>query len=292
MLKLLKKVAQKVQRKIQSIQSEATYAIHLMRYAKHLPSLNSRQRAIVEACRQEGVCLTSLDALGIPATETLLDAAEQYLALMKATLTDAPSQKLGSASNPALPQIFTVADFPSFTNWAQDPSLMNLIEHYVGVPIAFQGVHLRRDFANETQVTTELWHIDDEDRRIIKVFVYLTDVGAANGPFEYVPRDRVSRWKARRIQARAMAWRKTGKLGIDDIEMAKFVPRSEWKSCPCPAGSVLFADTAAIYHHGQSRQLPRSAIFFVYTAAQPLRPECCTQYHDETFAIPPQVASV
>jgi hypothetical protein len=116
--------------------------------------------------------------------------------------------------------------------------------------------------------------------------VYLTDVGEENGPYEYVPRDRVSWLKAWRIQSRVLARRKEGQLGIDDAEMATFVPRSEWKSCPCPAGTVVFSDTRAVFHHGKSRQKSRSAIFFVYTAADPLHPEFCTQYHDQTFARP------
>ena len=49
---------------------------------------------------------------------------------------------------------------------------------------------------------------------------------------------------------------------------------------------MIFVDPKAIFHRGKSRQVERSALFFVYTAKQPLQPENCTQYSDQTFARP------
>jgi Phytanoyl-CoA dioxygenase (PhyH) len=283
MLQILKQVVKKALQ----VPANFSYQIALIRHASQHPDLTLQELKIVDACRKEGVCVTSLQDLGIASTPQLLKAAESQLALMEKAA--ASSGQRGSAANPALPQIFMVADLPEFDAWARDRRLLSLIENYIGLPVKFQGVHLRRDFANEKPVTTELWHRDDEDRRIIKVFVYLTDVGEENGPYEYIPRDRVSWLKAWRIQSRVLARRREAKLGIDDAEMATFVPRSEWKSCPCPAGTVVFSDTRAVFHHGKSRQKSRSAIFFVYTAADPLHPEFCAQYHDQTFARPEPV---
>jgi hypothetical protein len=278
MLGKLKRMAKGLLR----VQANLSYPIDLLKHAKNLPSLSADEQAIVNTCRQEGVCLTSLEALDIPATAGMLRAAEPYLAMMEEIATGEP----GTASNPVLPQIFTVADLPEFSNWGHDARIMRMVENYVGVPVKFQGAHLRRDFANEVPVTTELWHRDDEDRRIIKVFIYLTDVGLENGPFEYIPRHRVGRWKAWRVLSKIQWSRRNGRLGINDGEMAALIPQSEWRACPCPAGTVAIADTRAVFHHGKSRQLARSAIFLVYTAANPLHPEFCTQYHDQTYARP------
>jgi hypothetical protein len=278
MLQTIKSIVKRVLR----VPADLSYQIDLLHYVKQHSDLTLSELKILEDCRQKGVSVTSLEALGIATTPQLLQAAERYLAIMDETA----DSTLGTADRPALPQIYTVADLPEFANWATDRRLLGMVENYIGLPVKFQGVHLRRDFSNEKPVTTELWHRDDEDRRIIKVFVYLTDVGEENGPFEYIPRDRVSRFKAWRIQSRVLGGRKRGQLGIDDHEMATLVPRSAWEACPCPAGTVVFADTGAIFHHGKSRQKSRSAIFFVYTAAEPLHPEFCTQYHDQTFARP------
>jgi Phytanoyl-CoA dioxygenase (PhyH) len=285
MLQTIKKVANGISR----VQSKVSYQIDLLRHSRTLPLLSAGEKAIVTACQQEGVCMTTLTALNISATAEMLKVADQLLAVMEDKAAHA-NQEQGTAEHPALPQIFTVADLPEFIAWAHDPKIMRIVENYVGLPVKFQGAHLRRDFANEKPVTTELWHRDDEDRRIIKVFIYLTDVGVENGPFEYVPRHRVARLKTRRILSKITASRqKMGRVGIDDAEMATLMPQSKWQACPCPPGTVVFADTRAVFHHGKSRRLSRSAIFLVYTAANPLHPEFCTQYHDRTFARPEPV---
>jgi hypothetical protein len=272
---------QKIVRGVLRLQAEASYYLKLLLHTRNLPLLSADEQAIVTDCRQEGVCMTSLAALKIPATAAMLDVAQRYLAIMEQVATP----EMGNDRHPALPQIFTVTDLSEFQAWAQDPKMMRVVENYVGVPIRFQGAHLRRDFANETPVTTEQWHRDDEDRRIIKVFIYLTDVGIEHGPFEYVPRQ-LSWRRRRRVLSKMKASRQQWQVGINDEEMAALVPRSAWKTCACPAGTVVLADTRSIFHHGKSRRSSRSAIFLVYTAAQPLHPEHCTQYYDRTFARP------
>ncbi|MEH1958951.1 MAG: hypothetical protein V7L05_03475 [Nostoc sp.] len=68
---------------------------------------------------------------------------------------DRQSQKnFGSLENPAYPQIFTVTDLPDFFSWGSEQRLVNIVENYIGLTIAFQGVHLRRDFANKACVTS------------------------------------------------------------------------------------------------------------------------------------------
>ncbi|QFS52548.1 hypothetical protein [Nostoc sphaeroides] len=90
----------------------------------------------------------------------------------------------------------------------------------------------------------------------------------------------------RELQIRLKIIPKTvkGLVGLNDQEIAEIVPSSLWKSCPGKAGTVVFADPKAIFHHGKSRQQTRSTLFFVYTAQNPLRPDCCNQYSDRTFA--------
>jgi Phytanoyl-CoA dioxygenase (PhyH) len=280
---------EKIAKGIPQLRAEAAYYLKLLRHARKLPPLSADERAIVTACQQEGVCMTSLEALNIAATPAMLAAATRHLAMMEARAR--PADEQGTTDRPALPQIFTMTDLPEFSKWGEDPKIMRLVENYVGLPVKFQGVHLRRDFANETPVTTELWHRDGEDRRIIKVFIYLTDVGIENGPFEYVPR-RPSKLKRRQVDSQVQASLKQSRMGLNDQEMAALVPRSEWRACPCPAGTVVIADTRSVFHHGQSRRLARSAIFLVYTAQQPLHPEYCTQYYDRTYARPEQVENV
>lgn len=270
--------------------SNLKYHRQRAQHSKHLPAISEQGKAIVESCRREGVAITSLKALGLPSTDMLLDAAAKLLPAMEAVRAaeQREGKQLGTADRPAYPQIFTVTDLPEFTQWATEPQLLSIIENYIGVPIAFQGIHLRRDFANETPVTTELWHRDKEDRHLIKIFLYLTDVKEENGPFEYVPANKMTFWQGclTQLGVSLQRIRNPEKFGVADSQMATIVPPSEWKQCAGPAGTVIFADAAKIFHHGKTRKEGRFALFFVYTAKEPLRPQDCSQYHDRTFARP------
>ncbi|XGV96493.1 MAG: hypothetical protein ACAF41_27645 [Leptolyngbya sp. BL-A-14] len=281
-----------IRRKFDRLLSEINYIAALRQHASKLPALTAQDQLIVDACHKEGAFVTSLEALGLPGTAPMLEAAKKLLVDMQADLaTRTDISTWGTCENPAYPQIFTVTDLPAFSQWAQNQRLLNIIENYIGLPVAFQGVHLRRDFANERPVTTELWHKDLEDRRVIKLFVYLSDVATETGPYEYIPRSKVTRKIAQQIKASFTKRVATNPydMGITDDEMAAIVPRSDWRTCVGAAGTVLFSDPVAVFHHGKSRTQGRSALFFVYTAHDPLRPQACEQYSDRTYARPEQL---
>ncbi|MBV9386687.1 MAG: phytanoyl-CoA dioxygenase [Chroococcidiopsidaceae cyanobacterium CP_BM_ER_R8_30] len=264
---------------ISKVQAELAYRVALKKHAKNLPAIASQDRCIVDSLKSEGVAVTSLKDLGLSSTSQLLAATKDELINMTNDDRYINRHQLHN-----LPLIYTVTDIPSFSQWAQEERLIKIIENYIGLEVAFQGVHLRKDFNNTEQVGTQLWHKDAEDRRILKIFVYLNDVSEHHGPFEYIPKPITSSFLT--------YWRiyysllRTGFLGINDEEMKRIVPKSAWKSCPGPVGTVILVDTRSVIHHGTLRQTERSALFFVYTAKYPKHPELCTQYSDQTFARP------
>ncbi|MBE9197775.1 MULTISPECIES: phytanoyl-CoA dioxygenase [unclassified Nodularia (in: cyanobacteria)] len=256
-----------------SLQSELSYRSLCWQHGKKLPVLAASDRVILDSIKRDGIHITNLTELGLTSTSKLLSSAYRLLPSM------GTANYSSSTQNP--PEIFIVTDLPSFYNWGKEQRLFNIIENYIGLPVAYHGVHLRKDFANTEQFQTLLWHKDIEDRRILKIIIYLTDVEEKHGPFEYVPISLISRAKAYRIQ------RKIKNLGgIDDQTLNKIVPKSAWKSCPGKAGTVIFADTRRILHHGTLRTEERSTLFFAYTANPAKRPELCTHYWDNTYPRP------
>lgn len=263
--------------KIFNLKSEMICNIVRWNHTRNLPSLKPAERSILNMLRQEGVCVTSLEKLELNSTPRLISASESLLSNM-------PPPK-NSNSNQRFPQIYTVTELPEFAMWANEKRLLNIIENYISLPIAFHGVHLRKDFPNENQFGTLLWHKDSEDRRMIKIIVYLSDVEEKHGPFEYVPLSSAPIYNLNYYRIYHKLW-KSGYLGINDLELQEIVPKIAWKSCTGPAGTVILVDPKAVLHHGTLRTEERSALFFVYTANSPKRPELCTQYWDNTFAKP------
>ncbi len=271
-----------IKKKIFELRSELSYKVALWQHAPKLPALEARDRDLLNHLQKEGAYVTSLEELGLNSSVNLLKAASSQLSNMATPNNSKTCQKL--------PQIYTVTDLPEFSAWANEKRLLNIIENYIGLPVAFHGVHLRKDFANENQFGTLLWHKDSEDRRIIKIFLYLNDVEEQQGPFEYVPKSFTSKFSLNFYRIYYKLWQ-SGYLGIDDQTLNKIIPKSAWKSCPGKAGTVIFVDTKEVLHHGTLRTEEREALFFVYTANPPKAPELCTQYWDDTFARPKQMYS-
>ncbi|MGV0108095.1 Phytanoyl-CoA dioxygenase [Nostoc sp. DSM 114160] len=270
-----------IKRKLSTLSADLEYYLARWKHSRNLPALEGRDvcdglrlRNILKALKKDGVCVTTLADLGLNSSSELLKAAYQQLSQMENPNNDHLDEKL--------PQIYTVTGLPEFYAWAMEKRLLNLIENYIGLPIAFHGVHLRKDFPSKHQFGTLLWHSDAEDRRIIKIFIYLNDVEEKTGPFEYIPRSLTSLFSWNYIRLFYKLW-KSGYMGIDDEEVKPIIPKSAWKSCPGPAGTVIIVDTKNALHHGTVRTEERSTLFFCYTANPPERPELCTQYWDDTY---------
>ncbi|MBE9208076.1 phytanoyl-CoA dioxygenase family protein [Nostoc sp. LEGE 06077] len=272
-----------LQGKMATLNSELAYRIKLWQYAPKLPVLEESDRQIVNTLKREGAYVTSLTDLGLTSTPEMLKAAYQQLSRMADVNNTHLSEKL--------PQIYTVTDLPEFFNWGQDNRLLKIVENYIGLPVTFHGVHLRKDFPNEHQFGTLLWHKDSEDRKIVKVIIYLHDVAEKHGPFEYIPLHLTSFPHLNSYRIDYQLWQ-SGYLGINDEEVQKIIPKSAWKSCPGAAGTVVIADPRTALHHGTIRTEARLALFFVYTANPPKRPELCTQYWDDTFSKPEMLQEI
>lgn len=260
--------------KIEAVNSELAYRIKVWQNAPNLPVLQESDRLIVDHLKRDGIYITTVAELGFDSTLQLLNAAHTILPTMgKGNYTDL-------SQNP--PEIYTVTHIPNFYNWGIEQRLINILENYIGLPVAYHGVQIRKDFLNANQFSTMLWHRDSEDRRIIKIIIYLNDVEAENGPFEYVPASLTSIDNLNFYRL----YSKIYNAGIDNEILEKIVPKSAWKSCTGQAGTVIIADTQRLLHHGTVRTKERSTLFFVYTANPPKRPGLCTQYWDDTYPKP------
>jgi hypothetical protein len=280
---MISNIGNLIKNKVIDLKSELNYRTDLIQHAGKLPALEESDRKIVDALKTEGTYVTSLEELGISSTAILLKSASNYLSDMLSVNYSDKTEKL--------PQIYTMTGLPEFSQWGKDNRLISIIENYIGLTVAFHGVHLRKDFPNEKQFGTLLWHKDSEDRRIIKVIVYLSDVEEHHGPFEYIPLSLTSAPSPNYFRLYYKLWQ-SNYIGIDDKQVQEVIPKKYWKSCPGPAGTVIFTDPRRVLHHGTLRTQDRSALFFVYTANPPQRPELCTQYWDDTFPRPEVLCKV
>ncbi|QSJ15443.1 phytanoyl-CoA dioxygenase [Nostoc sp. UHCC 0702] len=264
-----------IQDKIFSLNYELNYRARLLQHANNLPALERRDRVIIDSLKTEGIYITNLAELGFNSTPQLLDAANSLLPSM--------GTNNYSESDEHPPEICIVTELPEFYNWGKEQRLLNVIENYIGLPVAYHGVHLRKDFPNKDQFATLLWHRDIEDRRVVKIIVYLHDIEEKHGPFEYVPLHHTS---IHQLNYYRIKHKIKNSGGINDETLNQIVPKSAWKPCPGPAGTVIIADTRKLLHHGTLRTQERSTLFFAYTANPPKQPHLCTHFWDDTYPKP------
>lgn len=234
------------------------YRESLEAHAKLLPELDDLGRWIVTTLQQRGTCVIPIEELGFASTSKMMDTAS-FLAekLKKSTTNPVASNECEVGSSPE-----DLREFTEILLWALEPKLLNIVENYIGLPILHQGHAMRKSLADGQYSGVRKWHIDWEDRRIIKIIIYLNDVVAEGGPYNYIERKKT---------LEAIKKLNYYNLGyISDEEMATAVHKSDWIACLGKAGSAIITDTSSVFHRAQPpTDYERFSITFCYTSTMP-----------------------
>ena len=241
------------------------YQQRLERHTQQLPTLDPDESAIVNQIADEGICITSLDALSIPYSQQLLKAARPITNEL-AQLSRAPSH-IGKHTLMATAHHLT--ENPEILTWGLSERILKIVECYLGLPVGYGGLSFYYSVADGRDAGPRLWHRDKEDWRTIEVAVYLNDVDESGGPYQCV-KSAINNW----LVATLPKYQR-----LTHIEMQHLLSNSstDWPiSCVGKAGTVIFTDTARCYHRGKPPiQTDRSAIFFHYFSRFPKNPFYC-----------------
>ena len=110
----------------------------------------------------------------------------------------------------------------------------------------------------------QLWHRDRDDLKILKIFIYLTDVTEKNGPFYYASGTHLEGT----IKKKPPFFLENGKVERStDEQMATVVPKTSWQNGIAPRGTIVFADTHG-YHKGGHVQEGRRLLFVAMYLSQ------------------------
>ncbi len=236
-------------------------------HAPRLPNLSLRDRPLLHALQTDGIAMTSLEALGLGQTEQLLTQSEVVKTILNQTQSTAPGTFLKTAS-PTL-----MAQYPGIFAWGLQSRLLNLLEAYLQLPVAYHGVYLRQDLPRNIVRRSRLWHTDMEDDHTLKVAVYLNDVDGEGGPFEYLPKP----------LSEAMLGQLNHSGGyIRRGAVENLVQPGEWRSCTGPKGTVIIVDSGSLIHRGKVPKRDRYTLFYDYTSRLPRRPYYCKHSLPET----------
>lgn len=230
---------------------ERRYQARLADYSAQLPTLSAADDAIVEHLNASHIA--SRPVLVESAVER---AAHRAIAWLKANSAEQPVTYL---------PLTTLAEDTSLFTWGLTEQNLDIAERYIGLPVRYLGMEAKVEHARPAAQANSArnWHIDVEDRRMIKVIVYLNDVDEHAGPFEYIPA------AVSDLARTKMRWR-PGFTFLRDRELAAVVPHSDWSRVTGPATTAVYADTSRLIHRvREPRARARYSVTYVYTSQQP-----------------------
>jgi hypothetical protein len=102
------------------------------------------------------------------------------------------------------------------------------------------------------RVASQLWHYDFDDRHLLKAFLYLDDVDAATGPFEYVAGSQPG---GRYHEVRP--WKPMGFGRVPEEDVQRQVPDGAIRTFTAPKGTLIFCNTSGLHRGGFATERPR-----------------------------------
>jgi hypothetical protein len=148
---------------------------------------------------------------------------------------------------------------------ALDKKLLEIVSLYLGMWPRLHAVGAWLNFPSAgAPKQAQLWHRDPEDIKIIKVFIYLVEVGENTGPFTYIPKTHPFSEGAAMVPPHADPKR------ITDVEMRATIPPETWVTCTGPKNTMILADTVGYHRGGKPSEGNRILITFTYTSGTPL----------------------
>ena len=270
---LVSKIRRRLDRRVSTLAGAAIShpSVHRLRekwYARALEShrsvlqpLSGVSGQIVADLKSGGISQLLLAGLGIPGSSQLITLGQELVAQ---ELADFHSQADAGRTFLMMRPAPVIAN-PEVYLFGLNPVFLDIAEAYVGLPVAYDGVSIQYTLANGDEEATRMWHRDREDRKMLKIVLYLNDVQGDDGPFEllskkFEPGTREPRYFLNAEERIALA---AGKLGTP-------------VSCEGPSGTAIFADTANYFHRGKPAiGRNRAAVFFSYFAQRPEYPFFC-----------------
>lgn len=247
----------------------ATYEIHdrllrnrssRRRFHAHTPSLDEPQRRIVEALDAQGyVSLPFTDLVDQDVWQAVDAQGAAFVAEIERTMAEGGLGKVRAGKEfVQRAYSFEGATFGADNPWfaaCSSRRLLDVANAYLRLWSKLSYVdfwYTGQQPASDERVASQNWHVDFDDKHLLKAFVYLTDVGPEHGPFEYVPSSQpgghhhgVRPWKPMRM----------GRVPDEDVQRS--VPADEIVTFTGAKGTLILCNTSGLHRGGFATAGPR-----------------------------------
>jgi hypothetical protein len=149
-----------------------------------------------------------------------------------------------------------------FVRYALQPAILRILGDFMHELPQLSDVllTLSRPTENKQLSYSQLWHLDHDDKRVCKLFIYLTDVrDSADGPLTFIP------------APSSRSFRNTFKSHMNDDKVFSRLDRSVVKEIIAPRLSSFIVNTARCLHMGSRISSDRTRLLYTATYIQPPR---------------------
>lgn len=228
------------------------------RYKSHIPILSPEAKRITQELARNGIAFSTLNAL-FP-QEDILEQLERWMS------THAPLEVEGGKKQFLKPFWLENAPFDlenPFFKLSLSPTVLGIVNTYDHMYRRLNYLHLAETVpvGDAAPIQSQRWHRDPEEKRLMKFFIYLSDVNENAGPFMYV------KGSAYKTEPYGTLFSQESPMGIypPDGRVEKMVDPAAVISATGTKGTVIFCDTAGLHRGGHARSVPR----LMFTAFYP-----------------------
>jgi hypothetical protein len=245
-----------------------------LEYRKGANPLTAVQKRVLNDLRRNGFAITHVDEF-LP-NPALYDELAQAVARREEAMADVIAKTRAQTEQSGEIKSYLVNLFERghvfqpddiFIRFAVLPEITNLVNCYFGMltKLCFLNVWHNLPMKGEAR-ESQLWHRDPEDRYILKLFVYMTDVGEGSGPTHYAPGTHM----AGAIKQEPESLLCQEGLAINprttDEQMAKVVSPDKWVKATGPKKTILFGDMRGFHKGGLVRESDRVLYHCMYNS--------------------------
>lgn len=221
-------------------------------------TINDVGSGIVKTLRTHGIAFSSLEEL-FP-EENLLSTLQSYAATHSNSLQQTSKKEFILNYWEFIPTLDLKNPFVQF---AIRPEITSIAYSYMEMWTRLNYYHLAKTLPVGTTEATfsQNWHRDSEEKRMLKVFIYLTDVDEDSGPFIYVQKSTYMNKYGDVAPQRPPE----GSYPPDSL-IEENVSADDVITATGKAGTVIFCDTSGLHRGGYAKSKERIMSTTFYTA--------------------------
>jgi Phytanoyl-CoA dioxygenase (PhyH) len=274
-----------------------------LEYPRATKKLSVAHERIVTELKRDGIAITSIGDFteNLSLFGELETAVRNYEISMAKEIeeTRANAALQNRAKNYVLTLLGPVPTLdPSdiFVRFALQPEILGIVNSYFGMLTKLRSYNVWHNFPTHASPReSQLWHRDPEDRCVLKMFVYLTDVNEGAGPLSYAPGTHSLGMVKTAAQSEIFREGESYVQRSNDLQLNEVVPKNQWITAVGPKGTIVLADTRGYHKGGFAVERERILYICMFTSKASIYPEvfkreaALPRYADQSvaFAIKP-----